>query len=58
MIVNQLDDKFVIVGSVYNSDEIDKLKLMKLINSSKIRLNDMNNNYMSIMINMKSYATK
>lgn len=26
MIVNQLVDKFVIVGSVYNSDEIDELK--------------------------------
>lgn len=26
MIVNQLDDKFVVFGSVYNSDEIDELK--------------------------------
>lgn len=26
MIVNQLDDKFVVFGSVYNSDEIDELE--------------------------------
>lgn len=57
MLVNQMEDQFVILWSVYNSDENDELK-------SIIPLSNMRNNcniiviIMSITITKKNYATK